>query len=72
MNIKFHLGEPGTVTFTIFDITGKSIMSESGYFAGKGTKTFTINPGIVNDGLYILEIKQKGSVVRKKFVFNKN
>jgi hypothetical protein len=72
MNVEFVLEEPGMVTFTIFDITGKSIMSDSGYFTGKSTKTFTFDPGISNDGLYILEIKQKGSVVRKKFVFQNN
>jgi hypothetical protein len=55
-NIQFSLDKASTVSFDIYDITGKSVRSiNAGSFAA-GENSVTINRGDLKTGIYILRM----------------
>jgi hypothetical protein len=66
MQVQYDAPENGAITISVVDITGRLRMQET-YSGRSGGNLFKLNTSKLNTGMYIMQIRQNGSQVAKKF-----
>jgi Secretion system C-terminal sorting domain len=70
LQVQYDAPGQGDVTLSVTDITGRLRMQET-YSGRSGGNVFKLNTSKLNPGLYIMQIRQNGSQVAKKFEVRK-
>ncbi len=66
LQVQYDAPENGTITISVLDITGRLRMQET-YSGRSGGNSFRMNTSKLSAGMYIMQIRQNGSQVSKKF-----
>jgi hypothetical protein len=70
MQVQYDAPENGAITISVMDITGRLRMQET-YSGRSGGNLFKLNTSRLNAGMYVMQIRQNGSQVTKKFEVRK-
>jgi hypothetical protein len=70
MQVQYEAPQTGDVTISVLDITGRLRMQET-YSGRSGGNLFRLNTAKLNNGMYIMQIRQNGSQVSRKFEVRK-
>jgi len=66
-NINITLGAPGEVDISVYDISGRRVMTISKY-CQVGEHIISVNTGSLSSGVYILNISACDTIIQRKFV----
>jgi len=69
INLRFTLLSAEKLTFSLFDLSGKLVLSTN-YLGIKGDNSAEINISQINSGIYFLELSNGRSMVAKKIVIS--
>lgn len=70
VNVPFYLPESRIVSFSVFDLNGRKIYSESG-IQGSGRTVFTFNSNNLSTGIYLVKINTGKEMEVKKIMLLK-
>lgn len=68
--IRFSLAQPGSVTLTLYDVTGRILHRQDGYFA-KGPNSIMVDGSKLHPGILYCEIRTAETKETKRLVFLK-
>ncbi len=71
LNLSFSIGKERDVSFVIYDITGKALITTSKIKYTKGKHTITINQLDLANGFYNINLNIEGKITTKKIIINK-
>ncbi|HLO81471.1 MAG TPA: T9SS type A sorting domain-containing protein, partial [Chitinophagaceae bacterium] len=70
LQVQYDAPETGDVTVSVTDITGRLRMQET-FNSKAGGNLYRLNTSKLNNGMYIMQIKQNGNQVARKFEVRK-
>jgi hypothetical protein len=65
--VNYSLEQSAKVTCTIYDLTGKQVLSESSN-RFPGTQQQNVNVNNLQAGTYLLSVNVNGNVITKRFI----
>lgn len=67
MNLSFDATSAGEATISIFDLGGRTLLSQSRGVVGIGSQTLEVDVSEIPRGIYIVRVNQGGLQLNKKF-----